>query len=247
MNTLIPNWSMPDDHEYDGSSNTVTRHDVPDKCIDAIMFDETTKQDKATVHILNLKNEIIRSFCFDSDALQGYFRGNDNIFYQCKQHVPISALQIHTNDVYPTKFRRIAFDIILYMYENQAKHIQLGKEYFLKPTNRTVGRIASYGVVQGKSVVSADHCQNLYNNDVFYELYENIYPVPSRGKTKQTKKIRYGGNRFVKPTELVKYDVSAVRNQLIGQRITSGSRAYMKQYKTTKKSTRRNSKHKYKV
>jgi hypothetical protein len=128
----------------------------------------------ATIYIANTSNTITKALCLDEDSLTGYLRGKASIFFKCLPTVSERALYIRPEDTTQEPLRRIAFDIICYVYEKDAKKIRLGKSYIFIPSQTPVGRIVSQKVLNGNSVVSAEHCQNDYSRDYIYDIKEVI-------------------------------------------------------------------------
>lgn len=157
------------------------------KCTDATMYTNNDIDKLSTkIYIANNKNEIIRIYCIDDDAFDSYFKGSDNIVYECKDSVPNSSLMISENDIIHKPFRRLAFEFNIYVYEKQVKQIQKGKSYILKPTSTILGRIASHSVVMGGTLVGALHCQPTMGNDFVYNISE--YNIKNGGYKKKNSK-----------------------------------------------------------
>jgi hypothetical protein len=168
-NTLPNNNTHTNINSYTSNINTKNVK----QCYDPLMAtNKNISDDDLILYISNKENKIVKAMCIDEDSFDGMLKNDEMIFYQCKPSVPQSALFIQPKDVFPTRLRRLATDIVVYVYENQAKKIELGKKYILVPTDIQVGRIASYPTVRGNSVVSAEHCQNNYSNEFIYEIKE---------------------------------------------------------------------------
>jgi len=176
-----------------------------EQCFDPLMATNSDIIPGSTIlYILNAAGKVIRTICLDEDSMTGLLKGTNNIFYQCKASVPQGSLFIGKSNVHPTRLRKIATDIIVYVYENQVKRIEAGKKYILTPTDKVVGRIASYDVVNGGTVVSADHCQNDYKNDMIHEIKEYIAGGKRRlriTKKKSKRVIRKQNHRKYKKTQ----------------------------------------------
>lgn len=161
-------------------------------CYDPIMASNVSvknQSDSTIIYVLNKDNKIAKVYCLDEDSLQHIIKNNDNIFYRCKDNVPMTATMITTNSVLPKRLRKIAMDIVMYTYENQVRKMVPGKKYIFTPTNEVVGRIASYNVVKGGNIVSADHCQTNYNNDYIYNI-RDYTPLTTGAGIHKTKKQR---------------------------------------------------------
>ncbi len=177
-------------HSIVKNYNTALNTSSVKKCFDPLLANEKNIiNEDAVLYILNKQNKIIRTICIDEDSFNGILINKSNLFYQCKPTVPQGSLYIPPSAVLPTRLRKIAIDIIAYVYENQAKQIQLGRKYILTPTDTPVGRIASYGTIRGNSVVSAEHCQNNYPNDFIYDIQEYSESTTG-GKRRKTKKLK---------------------------------------------------------
>jgi hypothetical protein len=191
------------------------------QCYDPLMANnKNISSDDATLYILNKENKVIKAMCIDEDSYDGMLKNDEMIFYQCKPSVPPTSLFIQPKDVLSTRLRRLATDIVVYVYENQAKQIKLGRKYILVPTDVQVGRIASYPTVRGNSVVSAEHCQNNYSNEFIYEIKE--YNIT-------------GGNYHTrKPKATRKPKTKKIRKAKGGYRSTKKNLKYLKKYKQGK-------------
>ena len=194
-------------------------------CFDPLLAnDKNILHEDAVLYILNKKNKIIRTICIDEDSYNGILVNKANLFYRCKPSVPQGALFISPSSVVPSRLRKIATDIVMYVYENQAKKIKLGRKYVFTPTQEKVGRIASYATVRGNSVVSAEHCQNNYENDFIYEIQEYIETTNELTIT--------GGKRKVHKRVLKK--TIRKKNRKGGYKATKKNLKYLRKYKQGK-------------
>jgi hypothetical protein len=175
-----------------------------DKCVDPLLFTNEnigSHSESTQLYIADAKKKIVKVFCLDDDAYKHYFESKDNLFFRCKPTVPEGALFIKADDVLTTRIRRLPFDIICYVYENQVSRLRKGGKYILTPGSTAVGRIASYNVLRGESVVSAEHCQNNYVKDFIYGISE--YRVTEGGRRRRstmngTKKHTIGKRKTMK-------------------------------------------------
>lgn len=151
------------------------------KCYDPVMYNTVSLDKSGAVLYVTDNTKITNVYCLDSDSLKGYFGDNSAVYYQCKPEVKPGALMIRPENVYLKKIRRIPLDYNIFVYENDAQKIKLGKQYVLSPTNAAVGRIASHNVIMGGSVVSAEHCQNNYDKTLLYSIKE-LGPIPEISK-----------------------------------------------------------------
>jgi hypothetical protein len=183
--------NMPNNTQFNTiNSNSTPKNGMNSKqCFDPLMAINTNITPGSTIlYITNAANKVIRTVCLDEDSFTGVLMGTNSLFYQCKDSVPVGSIFIGKSNVHPTRLRKIATDIIVYVYENQVKRITPGKKYILTPTEKPVGSIASYDVVNGGTVVSADHCQNNYKNDMIHEIKEYIAGGKRRRITKKKSK-----------------------------------------------------------
>lgn len=211
-------------------TNTSLNTSAVKQCFDPLLANEKNIiHEDAVLYILNKQNKIIRTICIDEDSYNGILVNDANIFYQCKPSVPQGSLYIPPDAVLPTRLRKIAIDIIIYVYENQAKQIQLGRKYVLIPTQEKVGRIASYATVRGNSVVSAEHCQNNYNNDYIYDIQEYTEPVTTVGGKR---KIRKTYKKTYKKTRKARNNNGLSR--IISYRPTKKNLKYLRRFKQGK-------------
>lgn len=156
------------------------------KCVDPVLY-ETQPLDTTTsiLYILDGR-KVVRVYCLDADSIKGYLGDMSMVFYQCRPTVPIGAIMIRPESVFPTQIRRLPFDFAVYVYEKQIQQIKPGKKYVLIPSTVPVGRIASHTVITGGSVVSAQHCQNDYQTDFIYTVRElGDIPAPTEENLKK--------------------------------------------------------------
>ena len=210
------------------------------QCFDPLMANNSNiDPDSAILYILNNQKKVIRTVCLDETSLRGYLKNDDTLFYRCKPTVPKGALFIQPRDILPDGIRKIALDIIVYVYDHESKYIKPKRSYILLPTDEPVGRIASRSVVMGGTVVSADHCQTDYSKDFIYKIKE-FRPQTGgkrgrRGYLKKTQKKKFrkirggtcpcalGGNTL--QMQLQK------QNQRAGYRATKRDKEYLKKWK----------------
>jgi hypothetical protein len=192
---LMANAEMPNNHSNTPLQTMANRWQNGDaECYDPLMASYTPLKnvdngETAILHVLNREGHRIKSYCFDKDTIDGLLGDADNVFYRCKSTVPSTATMITAAHIHPQRLRKIAMDVIMYVYENQAKKIQPGRTYIFVPTEEVVGRIASYRVVQGHSIVSREHCQNTYNSDYVYDVRE-IASASKEGGMGRTRRAR---------------------------------------------------------
>ncbi len=152
---------------------------APAKCFDPILHDDVNVEtaDVATFYILGADDRVISAGCLDEASLEQYKTGSQFIFYRCKETVPVSALFINKDSVYPEQYRLFNFGMKTYIKADEAYKLKVGSAYVLKP-EEPIGRIASFSVVFGGNVVSANHCGPADGS----MLYSVHMIVPSGGK-----------------------------------------------------------------
>ncbi len=150
--------------------------DKPSQCFDPIMLESSNISDNADSLKLYVKNRagaIIKAYCID-DALLTNIKSVEQLFYQCKDKTPVSALMIQQKNVHvETPLRRIMMDIPYFTTNDECQKMQLGKSYLLQETDKPVGRIVSYRVLNGGNVVSAKHCGPAEPGNI-YDIYEIV-------------------------------------------------------------------------
>lgn len=152
------------------------------KCVDPLLYDtQNIDLGTAILHIVGSDGKkVVRTYCLDADSIKGYLGDLSMVFYRCKPTVPVGAIMIRPESVFPTRIRRLPFDFAVYVYESEIQQIRPGKQYVLEQTNKAVGRIASHSVITGGEVVSAQHCQNEYTHDFIYTVKElGKLPTPT--------------------------------------------------------------------
>lgn len=159
--------------DVEAEVKTTKSRGVTDQCFDPYMvMDEDITADMAVLHVYTPeKRKVTTSICVGEEAFEAFFKGKDNLAYRCKPHVPKTAIMIPPNNVDHSLIRKVAANVVVYMYESEARKIKMGKQYVLKPIKETVGRLASRNVVLGGSVVSDAHCQHELS-DPMYEVLE---------------------------------------------------------------------------
>jgi len=175
--------------EVKADAKTTKSRGVTTQCFDPymVMNDDITA-DMAVLHVYDPeKRKVTTSICVGEDAFEAFFKGKDNLAYRCKPHVPKTAIMIPPNNVEHVPLRKIAANVVVYMYESEARKVQMGHQYILKPIMETVGRLASRNVVLGGSVVSDAHCQNEIK-DPMYEVLEYRPTSESFSKSPRTPK-----------------------------------------------------------
>jgi ankyrin repeat protein len=152
---------------------------APAKCFDPILHDDVNVEtaDVATFYILGADDKVISAGCLDEASLEQYITGSQFIFYRCKETVPVSALFIGQDNVYPEQYRLFNFGMKTYIKAKEAYKLKVGSAYVLKP-EEPIGRIASFSVVYGGNVVSANHCGPA-DGSILYSVHKI---VPSGGK-----------------------------------------------------------------
>lgn len=141
-------------------------------CFDPIMANNANiSPSMAVFYIQNATGSTISTGCLDEESLDTYKSLESFAFYRCKDTVPVSALHITADSVFPTKYRKLAFAMNVYVHDAEFQKTQIGKMYVLRPVE-PLGRIASESVVKGGSVVSANHCGPASTGDVLYSIHE---------------------------------------------------------------------------
>ncbi len=161
---------------------------VPTKCFDPISanYNVNVTSDMTTFYIMDSTNKVKSVACIDAESLNQYKTLNDYVFFRCNTSVPESALLIQPTNVQRGALRLLNLDIRAYVKDSQAQRMQHGKKYILKPVE-LVGRIASYSVVSGGSVVSAVHCGPA-DGSKLYDIIEVTEPVSGGRRRKLTRR-----------------------------------------------------------
>ena len=133
----------------------------------------------AVFYIQNAAGATISTGCLEKESLDMYKALDSFVFYRCKDTVPVSALYITEDAVFPTKYRKLGFAMTVYVHDAEFQQTQIGKQYVLRPVE-PLGRIASQSVVEGGSVVSANHCGPASAGDVLYSIHEVSAAVGGR-------------------------------------------------------------------
>jgi ankyrin repeat protein len=153
---------------------------APAKCFDPIQYNHDVNvetADVATFYILKPDGTVASAGCLDEESLQKYKTDNAFRFYRCKEDTPTSSLHITEDSVHPEEYKLFNFAFKMYIKRNEARQLQIGSAYVLKP-EEPIGRIASFGVVHVGSAVSANHCGPA-DGSMIYSVHKI---VPSGGK-----------------------------------------------------------------
>lgn len=148
---------------------------APSKCFDPVMYnDEANITDNMTTfYIMSAGRKVIQVGCLDNEGLEHYKDDTSLLFFKCKPHVPLTAMNVRPTDVeINDALRKLSFKMNIYVNDRQMQSVKSGKKYILVPTNNEVGTIASYDVVKaGGALVSSDHCGFKYA-DRIHDIYE---------------------------------------------------------------------------
>ncbi len=137
----------------------------------------------------NQEPEFVTAACIDNETEENgqivqlyrkFLDSQEYVYYKCLPTVPQTAIFIGLHQIEPEPLRRLTLSQNIYVFENQARHIEAGKKYALIPTENRVGRIVSKSLLQTGEAVSAEHCQTNYQ-DKIYEIYEMIAPATQGG------------------------------------------------------------------
>jgi hypothetical protein len=169
---------------------TTTIAEAPKQCFDPIMVSTTNiteSDDVLTIYVRNRAGKITNSYCVDADYLTNMVQSENEVFYNCKDSVKVSALLVQPKNVqYDSPLQRIMMDIPYFTKRDQSQKMQLGKSYVFQETDTPVGRVASRSVVKGGSVVSAKHCGPDEPGNM-YEILE-VVKTGGRRKTRRNRK-----------------------------------------------------------
>jgi hypothetical protein len=175
----------------------------PTRCFDPIELEETgISNDYAVFYVFDETDALRFTSCLDEFALNQYKSDEDLMFFECKQHVSTTALQITKQDVLPRAFRLLNLSMRVYVKERQAQMLQKGKRYALRPV-RNLGRIASAHVVRGDSVIGRNHCgppdgSKLYD---IQEMRQNGGGIKSRRVSRRAKFGKHSSRSHPKPSK----------------------------------------------
>jgi hypothetical protein len=151
----------------------------PGKCLDPMLAEEVNIVPLYSVFYIRQPNGAAHAYCLDSMTLNRYLTSYDYVFYRCKSSTSKTMLRITLEQVESEPIRRLDLSHHIYIRNEQAQKIKVGRAYILEPTTKLVGRLASHAAIQpGASVVGAFHCQG--------EDAENgyIYNIRELGTTK---------------------------------------------------------------
>ena len=148
---------------------------APSKCFDPVMYNDDTDitDNMTTFYVMSSGSKVIHVGCLDNEGLGHYKDDTSYLFFKCKQHVPLTAMNVRPTDVEVNNaLRKLSFKMSIYVNDSQMQSVKPGKKYILVPTNNEVGAIASYDVVKaGGALVSSDHCGFKYA-DRIHDIYE---------------------------------------------------------------------------
>ena len=189
------------------NTNTVNRPvervplptESPTECFDPYMASMVDIADNQVLfYIYNAENQLDSVKCIDNETEENgrtlqlyrqFLDDNTYIYYKCKPSVPVGAIFVARNQVEPEPLRRLAFDKNIYVYESQAKKVQAGRKYALKPTADSLGRIVSESLLRTGDAVGAEHCQTNYE-DRIYEIFEMTATGGVRKLRKKTRRVK---------------------------------------------------------
>ncbi len=177
------------------NSMTFSASDLPTECFDPLMIeyhDIHTVQGMTYFYIADHEGRVHSVKCLDKETLNHYMNDTENIFYKCKDHVPISALNIRRNtNIEMSGYHLLNFDIRIFISENDIIRILPGEKYILRPIG-PIGRIVSKSIVDGGSVVSGVHCGPATGDEV-YSIHKLVVTTTVEGGRR--KGVRRGGKK----------------------------------------------------
>jgi hypothetical protein len=168
---------------------------LPPTCYDSIALEDRNINSFNDIAVFYVDN---KAYCLNEEAIKYYKK--QGTYYRCKPGFPSppGSHSITKSQVHSRGLKRLGFDRLVYVYEDEFNAIKVGKHYILESGSDKVGRIIPHTYFT--LWTASDYCETDLP-DTIYTISELSPPTSSGGyRRRKTRRRKIKTRKTIKKT-----------------------------------------------